>query len=69
MAKTHLLALVQQVETDRQPITVTKRGKPIALIIPAPDAKPRSIFGCMKGTFTVTGDIVGPEPDIWEAMA
>lgn len=24
------------------------------------------IFGCMKGTAQVTGDIVGPEPNDWE---
>lgn len=26
------------------------------------------IFGCMEGTFAITGDVVGPEPDVWEAM-
>lgn len=68
VAKTHLLELLDQVDTRRKPLTITKRGRPVARLVPIEDALPVDIFGCMKGTFKITGDIVGPEPDVWEAM-
>jgi len=67
-AKTHLLELLDQVNTRRKPVTITKRGRPVARLVPIEYPSPVSIFGCMKGTFKITGDIVGPEPDVWEAM-
>jgi prevent-host-death family protein len=67
-AKTHLLELLDQVNTRRKSVTITKRGRPVARLVPIDEPSPVSIFGCMKGTFKITGDIVGPEPDVWEAM-
>lgn len=67
-AKTHLLELLDTVDRTRERFVITKRGRPVARLVPI-DRKPvGSIFGCMKGTFRITGDIVGPEPDAWEAM-
>lgn len=68
-AKAHLLELLDNVDRKREPVTITKRGRPVARLVPIDDDPPRGIFGCMKGTFRITGDIVGPEPDIWEAMS
>jgi prevent-host-death family protein len=68
-AKAHLLALIDQVHADRTPIIITKRGRPVVQLVPIEETARPSIFGCMKGTFRVTGDIVGPEPDVWEAMS
>ena len=31
--------------------------------------QPRDIIGYMKGTIKITGDIVSPEPDPWDAMS
>ncbi len=46
-AKTHLSQLLDEVEQGAQ-ITVTRHGKPVAQIIPAPKKK-RARFGCAKG--------------------
>jgi prevent-host-death family protein len=67
-AKTHFLSVIDQVDQEGVPVTVTRRGKAIVQVVPI-EQRPRDIFGCMKGTAWVTGDIVGPEPDIWEAMS
>jgi prevent-host-death family protein len=67
-AKTHLLQLLDKVDRTREGLVITKRGRAIAKLVPMDTEPARSIFGCMKGTFRITGDIVGPEPDIWEAM-
>ncbi len=67
-AKTHLLELLDTVDHTRASIVITKRGRPVARLVPIEESAPRSIFGWMKGSGTITGDVVGPEPDIWNAM-
>jgi prevent-host-death family protein len=67
-AKTHLLKLLDTVDRTREGLVITKRGRPVAKLVPVDKKQPLDIFGCMKGTFRITGDIVGPEPDAWEAM-
>jgi prevent-host-death family protein len=67
-AKTHLLELLDTVDRTREGLVITKRGRPVAKLVPIDTEPAQSIFGCMKGTFRITGDIVGPEPDVWEAM-
>jgi prevent-host-death family protein len=68
-AKTHLLEILDRVDRTRTGLVITKRGRPVARLMPMELEKPASIFGCMKGTFKIAGDIVGPEPDAWEAMS
>jgi prevent-host-death family protein len=61
--------LMEQVRTTRRPIVITKRGKPVARLVPMEDGPPRrEIFGCMKGTLTIHGDIVGPTGEEWHAQ-
>ncbi len=48
----------------RAPITVLRRGVPVAQIVPLSDAPP-SLFGSMRGTVQVLGDIVGPTGVEW----
>ena len=68
-AKTHLLSIVDNVQTDHRPITITKRGQPVAQIIPFAPAKRVSGYGCMKGTATILGDIVSPDHAAWESKS
>jgi prevent-host-death family protein len=68
-AKAHLLELLDTVDREHSCITITKRGRAVAQLVPIQERKPRDIFGYMKGTGRITGDIVGPEPDVWEAMS
>jgi prevent-host-death family protein len=67
-AKARLLELLDTVDRDRTPITITKRGRPVATLVPVEEKPKTSIFGYMKGSGSITGDVVGPEPDIWNAM-
>ena len=68
-AKTHLLQLLKDVDAKRQPVVITRRGRAVARLVPVDAQQPRDIFGYMKGTIKITGDIVSPEPDAWEAMS
>lgn len=59
--KATCLSLLEAVRTTGEPILVTKRGKPIAQVVPPPrEREPRSTFGAMKGRGRILGDIVGP---------
>jgi prevent-host-death family protein len=64
-AKTHLLSLLNDLQTDPAPITITKRGRPIAQLIPASPTERPSGYGSMKGTVTIKGDIVSPDHTSW----
>lgn len=46
---------------------ITKHGKPVARLSPAP-AEPEDVFGYMAGKVKIVGDIVGPITPIedWE---
>lgn len=67
-AKAHLLELLNTVDHKGESIIITKRGRPVAKLVPIENPPVRSIFGYMKGSGKITGDIVGPEPDVWNAM-
>jgi len=68
-AKAHLLQLLDQVERERTPITITKRGRAVAQIVPAPPESKVSafnqMFGRTSGWMKITGDIVSPDHDGW----
>ena len=65
--KAHCLSLIDQVNRNRQAITITKRGKPMARLVPLDDAKPRKLFGFFAGHVVEEGDIVSPTGEAWEA--
>ncbi|MFP6741873.1 MAG: type II toxin-antitoxin system prevent-host-death family antitoxin [Alphaproteobacteria bacterium] len=66
--KARCLRLMDQVGRDRVPIVITKHGSPVAKLTPVDD-RPPSLFGCLAGTVTILGDIVGPIDVAWNAMA
>ncbi len=59
------LAVLERVRQTGQPLLVTRRGKPVAQILPppAPEAARESRFGCMKGRIEFSDDIVEPLPE------
>jgi prevent-host-death family protein len=67
LAKTHFLALLDEVELKRESITVTKNGRKVAEIIPIKEeGDPLAVF--KFGGFDIVGDIVSPvsAPEDWE---
>ena len=57
--KAQCLKLIDEVAESGEPLTVTKRGKAKVQII-AVREKPKKLFGALKGSFEIIGDIVGP---------
>lgn len=64
--KAKCLRLMDRVARDRQPLVVTKRGKPIVEIIPV-RKRHRRMYGYMAGTGEIIGDIISPIDVEWEA--
>lgn len=65
--KAHCLKLIDQTRQTGETIIITKRGKPIVKIIPYDD-EPFSLDGFMKGTVTITGNIIEPLDVEWNEM-
>jgi prevent-host-death family protein len=61
--KAECLRLLDEVAESRRPIIVTKRGKPVAKLVPIDD-QPIDLFGRMAGTIRICGDIVGRIEDL-----
>jgi prevent-host-death family protein len=64
--KAKCLKLLDQVAADRQPLIITKHGKPVAQVIPIPAQE--NIVGSMKGSVLWMGDIISPIDVEWDAM-
>ncbi|MHB8512225.1 MAG: type II toxin-antitoxin system Phd/YefM family antitoxin [Actinomycetota bacterium] len=65
--KAQCLAAIERVRRTGRPLLVTKRGKPVAQVVPPPTpVKKRAKAGYAKGTIEILGDIVGPTTDISE---
>jgi prevent-host-death family protein len=61
--KANCLRLMDEVARERRPITITKRGKPVAKLVPV-EQEPVDLFGYMAGTAKICGDIIGPIEDL-----
>jgi len=65
--KAKCLKLLDQVAATHEPLIITKRGKPVARLVPF-EAEPRtSLFGYMKGTGQILGDIIDVPHEPWAA--
>ena len=59
--KARCLKLMDEVRATRREIVITKRGKPIAKLVPIEEKAP-TLFGRLKGTVTIHGGIISPIP-------
>jgi len=64
--KARCLAILDEVNRTGQPVTILKRGKPVAQLVPPAGQYPQqTLFGSVR----ILGDIVEPvlAPEDWEA--
>jgi prevent-host-death family protein len=60
--KANCLRLMDEVARQRRPIIITKRGKPVAKLVPV-ETEAIDLFGRMAGSIKICGDIVSPIED------
>jgi prevent-host-death family protein len=65
--KAKCLELMDWVAEGHEEIVITKRGKPIAKLVPIDPQPERPLFGYMKGSAEIIGDIISPIDVKWEA--
>ena len=60
--KANCLRLMDEVAQQRRAIVITKRGKPVAKLVPV-EREPIDLFGYMAGTARICGDIISSIED------
>lgn len=67
--KSKCLAVMDEVQKKRVPVLITKRGKPVAKLVPVEEERDE-IFDSWKGRIRILGDIVSPIIPIeeWESL-
>ena len=63
--KAKCLQLLDEVAARREPLIITKRGKPVAKLVPVPPEA--ALFGALAGSVVSESDIVAPIGEAWEA--
>jgi prevent-host-death family protein len=64
--KANCLAVMDEVQAKRVTVVITKRGKPVAKLVPV-DTQADDIFGFLRGKGKIIGDVVSPAltPEEW----
>ena len=67
--KARCLRVMDDVRATREPVTITKKGRPVAKLVPV-DTPAKDVFGCMRGRVEIVGDIVEPAvpAEDWESL-
>ena len=67
--KAHCLSVMDEVKATREPVVITKNGRPVAKLVPA-ESEPKDIFGCLRGVMEIVGDVESPVIPLedWESL-
>jgi len=66
--KAHVLRCIDNVYISKEKILITKRGKPVAEVIPYEYPAETPVPGKLSNTLVDEKDIISPlRPDIWES--
>jgi prevent-host-death family protein len=65
--KARCLQVMAEVERTRRPVTITKRGRPVARLVPV-EAEVEPFLGSLRARIRIVGDITKPTErvEIWE---
>ncbi|MDF3055753.1 MAG: prevent-host-death protein [Gammaproteobacteria bacterium] len=64
--KAQCLQLMEHVKEKHLTLIITKHGTPVAKLVPI-EEEPESLYGALKGTVKIKGDIIGPIDESWDA--
>jgi prevent-host-death family protein len=64
--KAQCLTLMDDVRSTKRPLLITKRGRPVAKLVPVDDRKD-DFIGRLKGVFEVAPDLDKDPPEPWES--
>jgi len=64
--KAKCLTLMDDVRSTKRPLLITKRGKPVAKLVPVDEPKD-DFIGRLKGIFELAPDLEKDPPEPWES--
>ena len=67
--KARCLKLLDEVERTGEPLTITKRGRPVAQLVPPVPREKGYPQDTLRGSVRILGDIISPPlpPEAWDA--
>jgi prevent-host-death family protein len=67
--KARCLRIMEEVRTKRVTVLITKKGRPVAKLVPA-DEETDEVFGRLQGVLEISGDVESPvaAPEDWKAL-
>ena len=67
--KAKCLKIMDRVRATREPVLITKKGRPVAKLVPV-DPTAEDFLGSLAGTIEIVGDIESPlePPEAWEVL-
>ncbi len=65
--KSHCSRVIEELSKRRKPVVITKRGKPVAMLVPVQEQESKTLFGFARGFVKVHGGILEPIDVEWEA--
>jgi len=67
--KARCLKVMDDVQLTREPVVITKKGRPVAKLVPAGEASD-NFLGKLSGVMKIVGDITQPieDPEEWDAV-
>lgn len=65
--KASCLKIMDRVNAYHEEIIITKHGKPVARLVPFSQKPEKTLFGYMKNSVNIKGDIIKPIDEKWEA--
>ncbi len=65
--KAKCLQIMEEVAATGEAVLITKNGVPVSQLVPA-KRRPETLFGALKGSALINGDIVSPLDTSWDAL-
>jgi prevent-host-death family protein len=67
--KAKCLKIMDRVNATREPVLITKKGRPVAKLVPV-DSIAKDALGSLVGVIEIVGDVESPvePPEAWEAL-
>jgi prevent-host-death family protein len=66
--KANCLAILREVEAKRVAVVITKRGKPVAKLVPV-ETKTDEVYNFLRGKGRIVGDIISPAIGDWGSLS
>ncbi|MEQ8189987.1 MAG: type II toxin-antitoxin system prevent-host-death family antitoxin [Candidatus Eremiobacterota bacterium] len=65
--KAKCLSLMDKVKESHEEIIITKYSKPVARLLPVEGEPEKPLFGYLKGSVVIEGDIISSLEEEWDA--